>query len=107
MHASFWPIFMPKRYTTDDNEAARRAVVAAGHKLVAKQFDMLNRHLEDRDYILEGGRSVIDAYAFPMIRWATMLLTGGLKDYSNVQALHDRIATDPAVQKVLAREAGT
>ena len=52
------------------------------------------------------GRSVIDAYSFPMIRWAKKLLPGGLSAYPNVQALHDRIAADPAVQKVLAREAG-
>jgi glutathione S-transferase len=49
---------------------------------------------------------VIDAYAFPMIRWARKLLPGGLTEYPNVQALHDRIAADPAVQNVLAREAG-
>jgi len=30
----------------------------------------------------------------------------GLEEYPNVQALHDRLAADPAVQKVLAREAG-
>ena len=107
VHASFWPIFMPYRYTTDDNEVARHAVVAAGYKLVAKQFGILNDHLEDRDHILDGGRSVIDAYAFPMIRWGIKLLPGGLEEYSNVQALHDRLAADTAVQTVLAREAGT
>lgn len=105
VHASFWPIFMPYRYTTDQSEAARRAVVEAGHKLVAKQFGILDRHLEGREYFLDGGRSVIDAYSFPMIRWAIKLLPGGLNDYPNVQALHDRIKADPAVQKVLAREA--
>jgi glutathione S-transferase len=106
VHAAFWPIFMPYRYTTDESEAARRAVVEAGHRLVAKQFGILNRHLEGREYILDGRRSVIDAYSFPMIRWAIKLLPDGLSEYPNVQALHDRIATDPAVQKVLAREAG-
>ncbi|MGL5114815.1 MAG: glutathione S-transferase family protein [Beijerinckiaceae bacterium] len=105
VHSSFWPIFMPDRYTTDESETGRGAVVEAGHRLVAKQFGVLNRHLEDREYILDGGRSVIDAYSFPMIRWAAKVLPGGLKDYPNVQALHDRIAADPAVQKVLAREA--
>jgi glutathione S-transferase len=34
------------------------------------------------------------------------LLPGGLEGYPNVRALHDRLAADPAVQKVLAREAG-
>ena len=106
VHAAFWPIFMPDRYTTDQSEAARQAVAKAGQKLVARQFAVLDRHLEGRDYILDGGRSVIDAYSFPMIRWAIKLLPGGLSAYTNVQALHDRIAADPAVQKVLAREAG-
>lgn len=60
---------------------------------------------DDWDHILDGGRSVIDAYAFPMIRWAKQLLPDGLTGYPNVQALRDRIAADTAVQKVLAREA--
>jgi len=106
VHAAFWPIFMPFRYTTDNSEAARNAVAEAGQKLVAKQFRILDSHLDGRDYILDGGRSVIDAYSFPMMRWATKLLPNGVKEYPNVQALHDRIDADPAVQKVLAQEAG-
>lgn len=106
VHASFWPVFLPGRYTTDEGDAARQAVAEAGRRLVAKQFGILDRHLDGREYILDGGRSVIDAYSFPMIRWATKLLPQGLKPYPNVQALHDRIEADPAVQKVLAREAG-
>ena len=106
LHASFWPIFVPFRYTTDDSEAALRAVVEAGHELVAKKFGILEHHLEGRDYILDGGRSVIDAYAFPMIRWGINLLPGGLKEYPNVKALHDKLDADTAVKKVLAREAG-
>jgi glutathione S-transferase len=106
LHAAFWPIFMPYRYTTDQSEAAKAAVVEAGHRLVAKQLSVVDRHLDGREYILDGGRSVIDAYAFPMVRWAMKLLPGGLARYPNVLALHDRLAADPSVQKVLAREAG-
>ena len=95
---------MPFRYRGDESEAAQRAVVEAGHKLVAKQFGILDCHLDGREHILDGGRSVIDAYALPMICWAAKLLSGGLEGYPNVQALHDRLAADPAVQKVLARE---
>ena len=108
MHASFWPIFMPYRYTTDDSDAAKQAVVAAGQKLVRKQMATLNAHLDGRDWVLGDGRgvrSVIDAYAFPMIRWGAAKLEGGLADFPHVQALHDRMAADPAVQTVLAREA--
>jgi glutathione S-transferase len=106
VHAAFWPVFMPFRYTTDEAKPAGQAVVAAGHALVAKPFGVLDRHLEGREHILDGGRSVIDAYAFPMIRWVMKLLPGGLTPYPNVQALHDRINADQAVQKILAREAG-
>ncbi len=106
VHAAFWPVFMPDRYTTDGSGAARRAVVEAGHRLVAKRFGILDSHLEGREHILDGGRSVIDAYAFPMIRWAIKMLPGGLEGYPNVRALHDRIAADPSVRTVLAREAG-
>jgi glutathione S-transferase len=105
LHSAFWPAFMPFRYTSDEGETARQAVVEAAHELVRKQFGILDRHLDGREYILDGGRSVIDAYAFPMMRWAGKLLPGGLEAFPNVQALHDRLAADPAVQKVLAREA--
>lgn len=105
MHTSFWPIFGPDKYTTDSGDAAKQAVVGAGHDLVRKRLALLDTHLEGRDWVL-GDRSVIDAYAFPMIRWAIQMLPGGLKGYANVQALHDRIAADPAVQKVLAIETG-
>jgi glutathione S-transferase len=106
MHAAFWPVFMPHRYTTDGGDEAKKAVGDAGLALVRKQMGFLNSHLEGREWVLDGGRSVIDAYAFPMIRWAIRLLPGGLGDFPNVQALHDRIASDPAVQTVLARERG-
>ncbi|MFD1881238.1 glutathione S-transferase family protein [Paracoccus pacificus] len=107
MHAAFWPIFLSGRYTTDTSDAAKQAVVEAGQKLVRKQMGILNTHLEGRDWILgqgAGKRSVVDAYAFPMIRWGIKVLPGGLADFPNVQALHDRLAADPAVQKVVAAE---
>lgn len=109
MHTSFWPIFSPHRYTTEDSDAAKKAVVAAGHKLVCRQMGLLDAHMEGRDWVLgdgRGKRSIIDAYAFPMIRWGIRMLPGGLADFPHVQALHDRLAADPAVQRVLAQESG-
>ncbi|MFV0385330.1 glutathione S-transferase family protein [Paracoccus sp. (in: a-proteobacteria)] len=108
MHASFWPVFTPQRYTTDRAPEARQAVVAAGHKLVQKQMSILDAHLDGRDWVLgpgRGARSVIDAYAFPMLRWGAKMLPDGIAAYSHIQALHDRLAADPGVQKVLADEA--
>lgn len=65
-----------------------------------------DRHLDRRDDILEGSRSVLDAHAFPMIRWGMKLLPGKLQDFPHEQTLHDRLAADTAVQMVLDGEVG-
>lgn len=104
MHAAFWPIFNPARYTTDTSDAALAAAAAAGVELVRRQLGFLDAHLEGREWVLDGGRSVIDAYAFPMLRWAVAKVPGGLGEYPNVKALMDRLAADPAVKQVLADE---
>lgn len=105
LHPSFYPIFLPKRYTTDHSEAAIEATKEAGRELVRKRLSILDKHLEGRDWIL-GRRSVVDAYAFPMIRWAAAQLPEGIDGWREVKALHDRLAADPAVQRVLQREEG-
>ncbi|NPD13906.1 glutathione S-transferase [Xinfangfangia sp. D13-10-4-6] len=106
VHAAFWPVFMPDRYTTDPSDAAKAAVFDAAIAQVRKKFAILNDHMAGREWFLDGGRSVIDAYSFPMIRWARGKLPNGLTDYPHVQALHDRLAADQSVQTILAREAG-
>lgn len=105
LHPSFYPLFTPHRYTTSKDKDAQAEVQEAGRILVRKRLALLDDHLSDKAWIL-GKRSVIDAYAFPMIRWAAKLLPEGLSGWSHVQALHDRMAADPAVQTVLAREKG-
>lgn len=104
LHPAFYPVFMPYRYTTDESPEAREKVVAAGLALVRKHLAVLDRQLEGREWIL-GGRSTVDAYAFPMIRWARAKLPDGIDAYTNVLALHDRLAADPAVQRVLKLQA--
>lgn len=105
LHPAFFPLFLPARYTTDPDPAALEKVQDACRDLVRKRLGLLDDHLAGREWIL-GKRSIIDAYAFPMIRWAAKLLPEGIKGWANIQALHDRIAADPAVQRVLARETG-
>ena len=105
VHAAFWPVFMRSHDTRDNSDAARRAAADAGHDLVRKQFGLLDRHFDGRTHIVDGGRSVTDAYALSIMRWAWKLQPGSLEAFPNVQTLHDRLAADPAVQTVLAREA--
>ena len=104
LHPSFFPIFMPNRYTTASDEAALAAVREAGMGLVRKRLALLDAHLADRPWLLGEARSIVDAYAFPMIRWAIGKLPEKLAPFPGVQALHDRIAADAAVRTVLAEE---
>ena len=104
LHPSFYPIFMPERYTADRSEAAKEAVRQAGMELVRKRLTLLDEHLADRPFILGERRTVIDAYAFPMIRWAILKLPEKLARHPHVQAQHDRVTEDAAVRKVLADE---
>ncbi|GHE76241.1 hypothetical protein GCM10019059_39440 [Camelimonas fluminis] len=97
-------MFAPTRYTTDASAEGQQAVKTAAQALVRKRLGLLDAHLANREWILDR-RSVIDAYVFPMIRWASGLLPGGVSDLRNVSALHDRLAADVSVQKVLASEA--
>ncbi|KGJ05369.1 glutathione S-transferase [Paracoccus halophilus] len=105
LHPGFFPIFTPQRYTTSREKADLDAVQEAGRRLVRRYLGLLARHLDGRDWIL-GRRSVIDAYAFPMLRWAAKMLPEGTGGWPDLQALHDRLASDGAVMRVLAREAG-
>ena len=61
-------------------------------------------HLADRAFILGERRSIIDAYAFPMLRWAIAKLPEGLRDAPRVAGLHDPLAADADVRKALAEE---
>lgn len=102
LHPSFFPIFRPERYTTGD-EAAQKLVVAAGQALAAGKLKILDDHMDGRTWMAEG-RSIVDAYVFPMLRWARAKLPDGLAPFPNLTALHDRIADDAAVKRVQERE---
>jgi glutathione S-transferase len=104
LHPSFYPIFMADRYTTATEPAALDAVREAGRILVRKRLALLDAHLAERPFILGDRRSVVDAYAFPMLRWSVAKLPEGLRDVPHAAGLYDRLAADAGVRKVLAEE---
>lgn len=104
LHPAFFPVFTPQRYTTASDEASLAAVRAAGLDLTRKNLGLLEARLAGREYIL-GARSIVDAYAFPMIRWALGVVPEKLEPWPNIRALFERLSADPAVKAVLAREA--
>ena len=104
MHPAFWPVFMPGRYTIDESEAALEATKQAGLKLVRTKLELLEAQLEDKTWIVGDKRTLVDAYATPMLNWAKAMLPEGLGAYPAVQAHRRRMLADPAVQRALTEE---
>lgn len=106
LHPAFYPVFGPARYTTDPTDEARGNVVEAALTLVRRKLDLFEAHMAGRHWILDGasedGRSVVDAYALPMLRWARAKLPERLERWPALDGLANRLEADPAVKRVLA-----
>lgn len=104
LHPVFHPVFVADRYTTDNSDHAIESVESAARRLIRKELNVLENHLQGRIYIVGDSATIVDAYVFPMLRWAQVKLPEKLDDTPNLQRLHDALATDPAIKKVLAAE---
>ena len=101
LHPAFFPFFNTQRYTTD--ESGYEGVKAAAELLVAKYYDHLESHLEDRDVIVGQRRSIVDAYAIPMLRWGR-LLSKPLSKYPSLSAYLERWESDEGVRRALVAQ---
>lgn len=102
-HPAFFPVFMPARYTIS-GEAAFDPVREAGTQLVRKQLTILDRHLEDRRFMVGNRYSYVDIYALPMLRWAKSKLPDGLTAFPQAAGLLARLQDEAVVREVLRDE---
>ncbi len=104
LHPAFFSLFSPNRYTLAREKEAFDDVREAAKALARKKFDILEAHLAGRRYMVGDKRSYLDAYVFPMERWAASMLEDGLSKYPNVQKHYDMMAADEGVKRALAAE---
>lgn len=104
LHPAFFPLFSPERYTTSSAPDELEHVRRAAQVIVRKRLKLLDMHLENNQFVLPGRRTLLDAYAFPMLRWATSQLPERLTHFKHVEALYRCVEDDPLVQKVLTEE---
>jgi len=104
LHPAFFPLFLPDRYTRAREKEAFDNVREAAKALVRKKFDIIEAHLAGRRYLVGDKLSYLDAYVFPMERWAASMLEDGLSKYPNIQKHHDMMAADEGVKRALAAE---
>jgi glutathione S-transferase len=104
LHPAFFPWFAPARYTMTTGTEAYESTKKAAVKLVRRKLELLDAQLSDRSFIVGESRSYIDAYAFPMERWAAAALPDGLGAFPNIRAHHDRLAADAGAKAALSAE---
>ena len=98
---------MPQRFTVATDAAALKAVATAGLTLVATRIALLDAHLTGREWMTGGKRTILDAYALPMLNWAAAKLPNGLAAYPSVDAHHRRLLADPVVERIMRSEQKT
>jgi glutathione S-transferase len=97
IHKSFSPLFNPA--TPDE-------VKAQFKERIGKRFDLLEKTLDGRPYLLGETFSVADGYLFNMIRWTNF--TGiDMKPWPKLQAFFQRVGERPAVKAALEAEQGS
>ena len=76
----------------------------AARALVARRLTLLDAQLTGQLFILGQRRTVLDAYALPMLRWANAKLSDGLTPYPNVRAHLERMLAEPGLADIIASE---
>ncbi len=94
IHKSFSPLFNPA--TPDETKAMFK-------ERIGKRFEIAEKALADRPYLLGEHFSVADGYLFNMIRW-TQFVGIDMAPWPKLQAFFQRVGDRPAVKAALEAE---
>ena len=100
VHIAFAEVWRGGRFT--DDEKLWPALEAGGRKVLATQFDEIERLCVD-DWLAPGGFTAADSYALTFLRWAKRI-GFDIAPYPQWVALAGRVLERSAVQRVLDRE---
>ncbi len=91
----------PSEHTTDQEATA--SIVEAQEASIIEMFALLDKQLEDKEYLVTGNISVCDFFLFMLSHWASDLKQPPLS-FSNLGRYLRNLAKRPAVQKVCSVE---
>lgn len=95
LHKGFSPLFYPANLS--------EAGLAATHAKIQMRLGLLDRALGKSEFILGSQFSVVDAYAYNILRW-TRVVKVELENHANIQAFMDRMAARESVQQAIEAE---
>ena len=104
-HPAFGGWFSPGRFTTAEDDASIAAVKEAAVIRIHRVTKVLEDQIGATEHVALNRRTLVDAYAYAMVRWIRNL-EGGFDAYPNLQRFMDHMFEDPGVQQALLREAG-
>jgi glutathione S-transferase len=94
IHKSYSPLFRP------DMPAEAKA---AFKEQLAARFNVIERHLADREYLLDNGYSAADVYLYVVTSWSPFVGLDVAR-WPAIVALRRRVEARPAVQAALRAE---
>lgn len=98
VHPAFYPYFLPQRYIADEHQY--HMIREAAYTQIDACFQLLDRHMENRTYMVEDRRTILDPYLFVFCRWGKSLP----KPFSDYPYLHHflmQMADDEGVQRAM------
>lgn len=102
-HPPFGVWFNPPRWTKDHSEASLAAVKAAAAERIGRVSRLLDEQVGNSNHIVQDRRTLLDAYAYSMVRWLKNL-EGGLEAYPNLHRFMQKMSEDEGVKRALAKE---
>ena len=94
LHKSYSPLFRPE--TPAETRADRLAYLK-------KRYEVIEKRLADRPYLMGSAFTVADAYLFTVTNWAGHVKFD-LSPFPNLRAFQQRVAARPAVQAAMRAE---
>lgn len=98
VHPAFYPYFVPQRYIADKQQ--HDAIRVAAYQQIDTCFQLLDRHMSDRTYMVEDRRTVLDPYLFVFCRWGNQL-PKPFNDYPHLHRFMIRMADNEGVQAAM------
>lgn len=102
-HPPWGAWFNPRRFTTDHSDEALANVKDAVAQRIAKVTGLLEAQVDDEGHIALGRRTLLDAYAYAMVRW-TQKLEGGFDPYPKLWHFMEVLSKDEGVRRARKRE---
>ncbi|MEM7661478.1 MAG: glutathione S-transferase family protein [Pseudomonadota bacterium] len=103
-HPAFFPVFVPQRYTLNHEADSLASVKASAENLVANGLAQIEAQLDGTDWFVGSSKTIIDAYAVPMLRWVKFATSLDLCDWPNTQRFYDRMSDDAGIAAAMATQ---